>query len=275
MGAALLLFAASGFLALALLTYHQTDPSSSTAAGGVVLNWMGAPGAWVADMALLSFGPLAALLVPLLFVSGRRLWRLAGDGVADAPPPAWWRGLLLLLLAMVLLASVLALAPIGSGSSFPASMGGLSGLLGAKLLRLAAALLPPDLQFWAILGQGLLCTVLGAFLIGRVFAIDWAGLLAMPKGLPKDRVLAAAEMLPLPKLKKVRAEKLVAEAAAADEASARRTPEISEPGQTAKPAPAGVVTRQRDLFDTCTLPGLDLLADAPPQSAQKVDKLAL
>jgi S-DNA-T family DNA segregation ATPase FtsK/SpoIIIE len=272
MGAALLLFAATLFLALALISYHQTDPSSSTAAGGVVLNWMGASGAWVADLALLSFGPLAALLVPLLFVSGRKLWRLSGQDGSELAAPSWWRGLLLLLLAMVLLDSVLALAPIGSGSSFPASMGGLSGLLGAKLLRLAAAYLPASMQFWAILGQGLLCTVLGAFLIGRVFAIDWAGLLVMPKGLPKDRVLAAAEMLPLPKLKKVRAEKQVEEAA---EASTRRAPEISEPGQVSKPATAAVVTRQRDLFDTCTLPGLDLLADAPPQSAVKVDKLAL
>ena len=42
------LFMAMLFLALALVSYHQTDPSPSTAAGGEVANWMGLPGAWAA-----------------------------------------------------------------------------------------------------------------------------------------------------------------------------------------------------------------------------------
>ncbi|MEO7247237.1 MAG: DNA translocase FtsK 4TM domain-containing protein, partial [Novosphingobium sp.] len=69
MGSGLALAAASAFLALALASYHQTDPSMSTAAGGAVLNWMGASGAWTADLSLMLFGPVAVLLVPLLFVS--------------------------------------------------------------------------------------------------------------------------------------------------------------------------------------------------------------
>ena len=41
-GGALALLGAMVFLALALVTYRQTDPSASTAAGGPVVNWMGA-----------------------------------------------------------------------------------------------------------------------------------------------------------------------------------------------------------------------------------------
>src|SRR5690606_42078560 len=50
------------FLALALASYTQTDPSASTAAGGEVQNWMGRPGAWVAERALFLFGLVSVLL---------------------------------------------------------------------------------------------------------------------------------------------------------------------------------------------------------------------
>jgi S-DNA-T family DNA segregation ATPase FtsK/SpoIIIE len=76
---AVALYFASGFLFLALVSYHQTDPSFSTAASGPPLNWMGYPGAWVADMALLVFGIGAVLLLPLLYAFARKLWRDAED----------------------------------------------------------------------------------------------------------------------------------------------------------------------------------------------------
>ena len=56
LGGATALFVAMLFLAVALVTYHQTDASSSTAAGGAVQNWMGPVGAWAADAALTLFG---------------------------------------------------------------------------------------------------------------------------------------------------------------------------------------------------------------------------
>ena len=74
------LFGAAAFLALALVSYTQTDPSWSTAAGGPVGNWMGRAGAFVADRALISFGFISALFVPLLLVFGRKLWRDAAAG---------------------------------------------------------------------------------------------------------------------------------------------------------------------------------------------------
>jgi len=274
MGAALALFAATVFLSLALVSYHQTDPSSSTAAGGVVLNWMGLSGAWIADFTLMLFGPVAVMLVPLLYVSGRKLWRLAGDDdVAEAPAHGWWHGFLILLAAMLLLSSALALTPAGSGNSFPASMGGLGGLLGAKLIRALAAVLPEGFRPWVILALGLIAAGLGAWLVGRVFAIDWAGLFSLPKSLPKVPA-GAADILPIPKLVKVRADTSEDEPAAVTLAP-RRSPEISDPARQVKPAAVNAPSRQKDLFEQYALPGLELLADGPPQSAQKVDKLAL
>ncbi|MDZ4275410.1 MAG: DNA translocase FtsK 4TM domain-containing protein, partial [Erythrobacter sp.] len=71
-----LLLAAAVFLALALISYTQTDPSPSTAADPAqVANWMGAPGAWVADRVFLIFGLPGVLLLPLLYISARKLWR--------------------------------------------------------------------------------------------------------------------------------------------------------------------------------------------------------
>ena len=52
MAGALVLFAATVFLTLALVSYTQTDPSPSTAAAGNDIgNWMGASGAWAAERA--------------------------------------------------------------------------------------------------------------------------------------------------------------------------------------------------------------------------------
>ena len=275
MGAALMLFAATLFLALALATYQQTDPSASTASGGAVLNWMGAPGAYAADMALLLFGPVAVLLLPLLFISGRKLWRLARDGDGDdyTAPHSWWHGLFVLLAAMLLLSTVLGLLPAGTGTSFPATVGGLAGIMGAKLLRAAASLLPAGGQSWAIFAMAIASAAGGAILAGRVFAIDWAGLFAMPRGLVSAPDMLRGSSLSLPKLMKTRTDRLTAEPLAAT--PARRAPEISDPSRTIKPAQLSGKSRQGDLFDNYELPGLELLADPPRQAAPKLDKLAL
>ncbi|HEX2206131.1 MAG TPA: DNA translocase FtsK 4TM domain-containing protein, partial [Longimicrobium sp.] len=132
------------FLALALASYHQTDPSASTAAAeGRVANWMGPIGAAAADRLLFLFGPAAILLLPLLYVHAVRLWRLA-EGAPDQPRPRWWRQGLKLLAAIVLLGTVLALVFETPVLTLPASMGGLAGLLGAHGVRATAALLPPE-----------------------------------------------------------------------------------------------------------------------------------
>ncbi|MBC2664371.1 DNA translocase FtsK 4TM domain-containing protein [Novosphingobium flavum] len=282
MGAALLLFGAALFLTLALASYHQTDPSGSTAAAeGVVLNWMGAPGAWLADQALFLFGLISVLLVPLLLVSGRRLWRMVDEDEAefdesDETPRPWWRGAVLLVVAMILLSTVLSLSFTAPGGSLPATAGGLTGLMGALAIRALAALLPAAAAGWAILAAALVLLAAGALLMARVFALDWASLLTIPDFLKRRPHLptpAQFQGIVAPREKKVREPKVSGEPETA--AAPRRAPEISDPTRPIKASTGPVPTRQGDLFDQAELPGLDLLADPPPHSQQKIDKLAL
>ena len=285
LGGALLLFGAALFLALALASYHQTDPSASTAAAdGVVLNWMAAPGAWVADQALFLFGLASVLVVPLLFISGRRLWQVAeheaedDDGAAAEPARrAWWRGTVLLVVVMALLGTVLSLAFTAPGGSLPATPGGLAGLLGAKTIRALAGLLPQAAQMWAILAGAIACLAAGGALAVRLFALDWASLLTIPSFLRRRPRAAALQFqgLDAPVERKPREAKAAPADAGAD-APTRRAPEITDPTRPIKPAQFNPTTgRQGDLFDQYELPGLDLLADPPPNTQQKIDKLAL
>ncbi len=111
-----LLLGATLFLALALVSYTQTDPSPSTAADpGAAANWMGAAGAWVADRVLLVFGLSAVLLLPLLYVSARKLWRDVENG-DEAETTPWWLPAGLLLIAMTLLSTGLALVLCRAGA---------------------------------------------------------------------------------------------------------------------------------------------------------------
>jgi len=275
---AVMLFGAMLFLGVALATYHQTDPSISTAAGGPVLNWMGLPGAWAAERALFLFGWVAVLLLPLLYVFARKLWRLAEEE-DDAELPhlhqRWWRPLGVLAFAMSLIATALSLAFSEPGGTLPAQMGGVAGLLGADLVRALAGYLPQAGQPWAEFGVGLVALGCGVGLAGHVFAVDWIALLTLPGRLHRNPATALATPLVKPPKAKpapVAAEgEPVADAPAAEQA-VRRAVEISDPARTMRPASPG---RQRDLFESHALPGLDLLDDPPANQQQKVDKLAL
>ncbi len=276
-GGALALIAAMVFFAVALLSYHQTDPSGSTAAGGDVRNWAGPAGAWVADAALLVFGPVCALLLPLLYIFARKLWRLVEeeDGLVEVSDQRWWRPILVLLAGMVLLSTVMSLVFTARGGSLPASMGGMTGLLGAQGIRALAGLFPEAAQGWAILGATLVCLVTGAFLAGRVFAIDWALLLTLPGRLTGHRESENAPALAFdapaaePRRREARA------AASVTITDPRKPPEITDPTRPAQPAQLSARSRQGDLFDEYELPSIDLLGDPPPQGQKKIDKLSL
>ncbi len=274
LGGAILLFGGMIFLALALVSYQQTDPSASTAAGGEVRNWMGASGAWASERALFLFGPVAALFLPLLYVFARKLWRLAeeDDGSVAPSDQRWWWPIAMLLFAMALLSSVLSLAFTQPGGSLPASMGGLAGLLGSGTVRWLAALLPEAAQGWTILGMAVLCLGAGTVLAGRVFALDWGALLTLPgrlKGMPAITAPAGLAFTP------ARAKQNREPQAFTPLEAPRKPPEISDPTRMAKPAALSAQSRQGDLFDTFELPGLDLLADPPANSQVKIDKLSL
>jgi S-DNA-T family DNA segregation ATPase FtsK/SpoIIIE len=288
-----LLLGATVFLALALLSYTQTDPSPSTAADPAeVANWMGRSGAWVADRVLLVFGLPAALLLPLLYVSARKLWRDVENGDAPETTP-WWLPAGLLLIAMTLLSTVLALAFEGPGGTLPAQAGGLAGLLGAGAIEALAARIAGDSQGWVILGAALTCLAVGVGLLTRIFAIDWRMLLSLPEFLGGGSLGGLLRRLPLPGRRRAPAPALDVANADEDEADLRprraakgdaapvtiddrprRAPEISDPSAPPKRAlPAK--TAQKDMFAAFNLPSLDLLAEPPVDKAPKLDKTAL
>ena len=274
---ATLLFAATLFLALALVSYRQTDPSFSTAAAaGRADNWMGVPGAYAADGALVLFGLAAALLVPLLYAFGRKLWR---DAENEETPHGgrWWRTVALLLVAMVLFATVLALAFENVGG-LPASLGGLAGLLGAAGIHALAALLPAPAQGWGVLGGAALCLALAVVLAGKVFALDWAQLLTLPAALRRapagERRFDDGEAPSAPRARRRERRAPRPPESGEDDPPARKAPEISDPRDPPAPA-APPKAQQKDLFDRLELPGLDLLEDPPADRGPKLDRLAL
>ncbi|RPF71589.1 FtsK/SpoIIIE family DNA translocase [Aurantiacibacter spongiae] len=272
------LFAFTVFLAIALMSYSQTDPSLSTAAGDVVDNWMGRPGALVADLALGAFGLVAILFLPLTYVFARKLWR---DADADEHwGGAWWRATGLMLLAMALLATVFSLVTTARNWSLPAGTGGLAGLLGEDAIVALSGLLPEPARFWAILGGGIACLIAGAIAAGRVFALDWAGLLTLPRwathlpsfGKPSNPYREEAKG----KTRRSRARPVPdVDGDDGDDALERRAVEITDPAappRRAKPSPR---TQQKDMFADFELPSVDLLAEPSANTAPPLDKLAL
>jgi S-DNA-T family DNA segregation ATPase FtsK/SpoIIIE len=115
MGAAALL------AALALASYHPTDPSLNTAAAGPVRNWIGAPGAWTADFLLSLWGLVAILLLPLVALQGLRIARGVEAG-------RWLKSVLLTVFGMTLIGAGAALVSGGAVNGLPAGWGGAFGL---------------------------------------------------------------------------------------------------------------------------------------------------
>ncbi len=290
-----LLFGACVFLALALASYTQTDPSPSTAADPAqVANWMGRGGAWVADRVLLIFGLPGALLLPLLYVSARKVWRDVENG--DEPETtAWWMPAALLLLAMSLIATVLSLAFEGPGGTLPAQAGGLTGLLGASAVQAVAARFGAGAEGWVILGLALALLAGGVALLTRIFAIDWRVLMSLPDFLGGGSLANLARRLPLLSGRKAvpaltfagaddedadedapaaRPRRPAKSAASVLDERPRRSPEISDPSAPPKRAATGK-TAQADMFAPYKLPSLELLAEPPTDKAPKLDKLAL
>jgi S-DNA-T family DNA segregation ATPase FtsK/SpoIIIE len=115
MGAAALL------AAFALASYHPTDPSLNTAAAGPVQNWIGAPGAWTADLLLSLWGLPGILLLPLVALQGFRIARGVEAG-------RWLKALLLTAFGMILIGAGAALLFGGAVNGLPAGWGGAFGL---------------------------------------------------------------------------------------------------------------------------------------------------
>ena len=267
-GAALIAVALA--VALALVTYHPSDPAINTAAAGPVLNWAGDTGAYASDLLLSLFGPPVALLVPLVALFGLRVGRGAGLD-------RWKRALGLTLLGVVLAGAGAALLIGGAVNGLPAGWG---GALGLTLARIG------DLGFAAIgepaIAEPFRIVVIALLFLGALF-LAWLGL-----GLQADErqwILARR----MPRARRIESRYAVvddddvaeladkpARPAVTPPAEPRRTV-ISEPKVAAEPGRRPQRERQQSLAlgDAYRLPPLDLLEPAPPPINQSLDKAGL
>ncbi len=154
---------------LSLLTFNAADPSLNTATTRAAQNWIGAPGAFTADVLLQTFG-VAAYLVPLVlahwaFVCLFQLHRSAVTLRVLAALPA-----------VLMIAAVLSSLPFQSDWTKPASAGGAGGLLVLE-----------NFQRWLFLPKALstvLCFVGGA--LGLIYALGLDGSLMSSYGAHRD-----------------------------------------------------------------------------------------
>lgn len=264
---ALALFAL--FYALSLLSYSQTDPSFNSAAGELRHNWMGQTGAYLSDAMLFLFGVPAILLLPLMLVIARRLWR-------DVPQPRWKRQVVLCLAGMLLVGFGMAYWQRGSDVGLPAGWGGTFALLLESGIG----------SLVGMIGNGWGTALRVVLIVSSLFG----GLALAIRSLELERPLFRIPSVQLPRLGKT--EKLVmrdtvidvAEPRAQPEAAPRRRaieteerkpPEISERQLPPKKAAFSTGARQGDFFGSFTLPSVDLLDPPPPNAVPKLDKAAL
>ncbi len=261
-------------LFILLISYSPSDPSMNTAAGGAARNWLGLPGAWIADGLLWTIGPAAGLFVPLLAVGTWRLWR--------GTPITGWRGrAVAALIGIILIDSAMTLFSPEAIEKLPAGIGGAVGFLGAGAVHWFGGFVEgfPYLTYiyWAV---------------GAVFGVTGAIIWAKSLGLDADERAwffnwRQPKVMPLQDLREA------AEPAAPAERPSPRTPERAgsyDPTAASRPAPIihdngpapnkpkeapKPKQRQLDLRDNYKLPPLELLTPAPPSPPTKLDKAAL
>ena len=114
------LFTGALFLIAALASYSPADPNWNRAAGETIANWMGAPGAYLSDLALQSLGVGSATIALVLIAWS---WRVtSGRGL-----PHFWGHLLLLPVALCLAAFFAGSWPVPDGWPLKAGLGGFAG----------------------------------------------------------------------------------------------------------------------------------------------------
>jgi len=269
------LFALATMSALALASYHQTDSAFNTVAGGRPDNWIGAPGAWLADLALFIAGPAAALLLPFVAISAHRLWH-------NRPLGRWRRGLAATILGILLVSIGIAGFKADIGSGLPAGWGGVIGMLGRNAIAASAGLLPEAGQTAGRVIAGLIALLGGGYIVYRALGLE-RGAIRIPRmqiALP-DTV---TNRLAWPGDNPAEEDAPGAEPAATAPPPAPRKavmpdnrppPEISEPSLRPAKATLGPKSRQGDFFGQYALPTLDLLDPPPESSGPTLDKVAL
>ncbi len=279
--AGIALILAAILFAVALATYHRSDSALNTVAGGPPLNWIGAPGAWIADLGLTLFGAAAAAWVPIVFVPGIRLVRGRDSG-------RWGRAALLTLVAALLVGTAAALFREGTSLLLPAGWGGAFGYLGARAVDGAIGFVPA-----------------AGFAVPLRYAIEliatgiglWLWIMAIGLEADERAWLARAGRSgarPVARVAKVRApsrevpaidddedddETYVAppkKRVATDAAAPPSRPIIADRASGNAPRkPEGTRQASLDLRDEYVLPSIDLLAPPPPNTGKAIDKAAL
>jgi S-DNA-T family DNA segregation ATPase FtsK/SpoIIIE len=269
--AAIALFVGTLLMALALASYHPSDPALNTASGGSPANLVGPPGAWFADIALTLFGPAVALLLPIGPILGLRLWR-------DLPSGHWVRMLRGAAIGVALMASALAFVSGSSVLALPAGWGGVIGLSVASAVHWALSFVgEPVAELWSARAIGLVAAIAGAIVWGKSIEIDlgerkWRfPRRNRPEALGYDGFAEIDEDddEPLTLTRKPVEPRAVAEP------DPRPAPVIAD--RQNAPSQAKPKERQSslDLRDNFTLPSLDLLTPSPPSQGNVVDKAGL
>ncbi|MGD9649593.1 MAG: DNA translocase FtsK 4TM domain-containing protein, partial [Dongiaceae bacterium] len=149
-------------LALALISYRSFDPSWNATGAGEVQNWLGKPGALIADFLLQSFGMASALLAVAFIMWGWRR-RLEQD-----IPSKWLR--LLYTPALLLLVALFS-STLPTPDAWPFA-GGLGGLVGGLLLGKTLSLIPFHSPL-VVLGVGILAFAASAGLLLLTLGMSW------------------------------------------------------------------------------------------------------
>jgi len=249
----------------ALVSYHPSDSSLNTAAGGATLNWLGPIGAWGADGLLMLFGPPIGLVLPLLFLFGIRIAR-------GVEPGRWIRSLLLTLIGIALIAAAAGLLVGGAVAGLPAGWGGAIGLALAGLVQwgLAAIGDPAIVQPFRIALMALAAAGgLALCLIGLGLTVEerrWIATRRLPA--PTQRETAGAPE-PKPEARPARA--------VVTPPQESRVPVIADRSRPTEGGRRPLRERQPSLAlgDSYALPSIDLLTPPPKQANVQLDKTAL
>ncbi|MBN8816131.1 MAG: DNA translocase FtsK 4TM domain-containing protein [Sphingomonas sp.] len=251
-------------LAAALLTYHSGDPSLSTAAGGPAENLLGAPGAFIADLAFSILGLPVAGLLAVGAVCGWRMW-------SDEPVGRWGRVLTIASLGAALVATALAIWTPVASLRWPAGLGGVVGMTVAGVLDWVITLIGnPTGILWTERLTGLALGIVGVVVWFTSLGIGLPNLPRFQRRAKPERVIDVREPA-------ASAEPTIRQPRAVAVPDSRPGPVIADrTTASAQPKPArGPKQASLDLRDNYRLPTLDLLKPPPPSANGPVDKAAL
>jgi S-DNA-T family DNA segregation ATPase FtsK/SpoIIIE len=266
-------------MVIVVASYHASDPSLNTASAGPAHNWLGRPGALVADAAFWTFGPAVVLLLPTILLIALRLWR-------DVPVGRWRRMLLASAGGTLLAGTTFALVSGAAVAWLPAGYGGVFGLAVSNLIRLAIGLVgDPVAMLWTTRGIAAAFGIAALVLWAYSFTIDMTERTLRIPRIPKRLIESRrnrAETAPFDDdfapddveddAKPARKVSIPRAVAAPDP---RPGPVIAD--RQVAPSTARPRTQQTslDLGDNTQLPPLDLLIPTPPAPGGQIDKAAL